>query len=260
MILNHNGVKLRVQAFGHRNNRPPVVLLNGFHISYEMWLFQIPHFAKNSFVVCYDQRGAGDSDKPMDESAYSFDNLTDELRFIVEELNLGTIIPIGFSVSCKAAVKYAVKYPNSVSKLVLTCGNPTLTRSSNQADLIAFIQNRYEEAMHSYMRRCFPEPDTDWQHDLLVTLALKSNPFVAVSILKNYYKDDIEPLLPRINVPTLIMHGDRDDIYPIERAYRFHELIPGSVIHVHKGKGHVPNLTDIESYNTIVEGFLLREE
>jgi len=55
------------------------------------------------------------------------------------------------------------------------------------------------------------------------------------------------------------LHGDKDDIYPIERAYRFHELIPGSVIHVHKGGGHVPNLTDIEAYNTIVEGFLLQE-
>ena len=114
--------------------------------------------------------------------------------------------------------------------------------------------------MRSIMRRCLPEPNTDWQHDLMATMALKSNPLVAVSILRNYYKDDVEPLLPRISVPTLIMHGDKDDIYPIERAYRFHELIPGSVLHVHKGKGHLPNLTDIEAYNTIVEGFLLREE
>jgi non-heme chloroperoxidase len=260
MILNYNGVKLRVQAFGHRNNRPPLVLLNGFHISYEMWLFQIPHFARNFFVVCYDQRGAGDSDKPTDESSYSFDNFTDELRFIVEELKLGTIIPIGFSVSCKTAVKYAVEYSNEVSKLILTCGNPTLTRSANQADLIAFIQNKYEEAMRSYMRRCFPEPNSEWQHDLLVSIALKSNPFVAVSILKNYYMDDIEPLLPKLSMPTLIMHGDKDEVYPIERAYRFHERIPSSVLHVHRGKGHIPNLTDIEAYNTIVEGFLLQEK
>jgi len=124
MILNHNGVKLRVQVFGQRNNRPPLVFLNGFHDSYELWLFQIPHFAKNFFVVCYDQRGAGDSDKPADEAAYSFDNFTDDLRFIVEELKLGTIIPVGFSVSCKTAVKYAVKYPNEVAKLVLTVATP----------------------------------------------------------------------------------------------------------------------------------------
>jgi pimeloyl-ACP methyl ester carboxylesterase len=166
---------------------------------------------------------------------------------------------MGFSVSCKTAVKYAAKYPDGVAKLVLTCGNPTLTRSANQADLIAFIQNKYEEAMRSYMRRCFPEPDSDWQHDLLVSIALKSNPFVAVSILKNYYMDDIEPLLSKINMPTLIMHGDKDDVYPIERAYRFQELIPNSVLHVHKDKGHLPNLTDIEVYNTTVEKFLLEE-
>jgi len=112
--------------------------------------------------------------------------------------------------------------------------------------------------MTTFMRRCFPEPNSDWQHDLLVSIALKSNPFVAVSILMNYYEDDIEPLLPKISVPTLIMHGDKDDVYPIERAYRFQELIPGSVLHVHKGKGHLPNLTDIEAYNTIVGGFLLQ--
>lgn len=258
MFLNNNGVKLRLQTFGQRNDRPPLVLLNGFHVSYEMWIFQIPYFAKNFFVVCYDQRGAGDSDKPSDEDAYSFDNFTDDLRFIVEELNLGTIIPVGFSVSCKTAVKYAVKYPKEVAKLVLTCGNPTITRSANQPELIAFIKNKYEEAMTTYMRRCFPEPNSDWQHDLLVSIALKSNPFVAVSILMNYYKDDIEPLLPKISVPTLIMHGDKDEVYPIERAYRFDELIPGSVLHVHKGKGHLPNLTDIEAYNTIVGHFLLQ--
>lgn len=111
--------------------------------------------------------------------------------------------------------------------------------------------------MRSYIRRCLPEPNTDWQHDLLVSIALKSNPLVAVSILINYYEDDIEPLLHRVSLPTLIVHGDKNDVYPIERAYRFHELIPRSVFHMHKGKGHLPNLTDIEVYNTIVEGFLL---
>jgi pimeloyl-ACP methyl ester carboxylesterase len=260
MFLNHNGVKLRVQVFGQRNNRPPLVFLNRFHLSYELGLLKIPHFAKNFFIVCYDQRGAGDSDKPIDESAYSFDNFTADLRFIVEELRLGTVILMGFAVACKTAVKYAVKYPSEVSKLVLTCGNPSLIRSVNQADLLGSIQNNYEDTMRSFMRRALSEPNTEWQHDLLVTLALKSNPFVAVSILKNYYKDDIEPLLSKIIMPTLIMHGDKDNIYPIERAYRFHELITTSVLHVHKGKGHVPNLTDIEAYNTIVEGFLLQEK
>lgn len=259
MILNHNGVKLYVQLFGQRNNRPPLVLLNGFHFSYEMWLFQIPHFIKNFFVVCYDQRGAGDSDKPNDEAAYSFDNFTADLRFIVQELRLGTIIPLGFASSCKTAVKYAVKYPNEVAKLVLTCGNPTLIRSTHHAELIAFVQSDYEVAMRSYIRRYLPELNTDWQYDLLVTLALKSNPLVAVSVLKNYYEEDIESLSPEISVPTLILHGDKNYIYPVERAYRFHQLIPGSLLHVHKDKGHLPNLTDIEAYNTIVEGFLLRE-
>lgn len=110
-------------------------------------------------------------------------------------------------------------------------------RSANQADSIVFIQNKYEEAMRSYMRRCFPEPNSDWHHDLLVAIALESNPHIAVSILKNYYLDDIEPLLLKIGIPTLIMHGGKDDVYPIERAYRFHEMIPSSVLHVHKGKG-----------------------
>ncbi len=210
MILNHNGVRLRVQVFGQRNNRPPLVLLNGFQVSYEMWLFQIPHFAKNFFVVCYDQRGAGDSGKPSDEAVYSFDNFTDDLRFIVEELKLGTINLMGFAVSCKTAIKYTAKYPKEVAKLVLTSGNPTLIRSAYQAELIAFVQSNYEEAMRSYMRRYFPEPNTDWQHDLLVSIALKSNPHVAVSILKNYYEDDMGSLLPKISVPTLILHGDKN--------------------------------------------------
>jgi pimeloyl-ACP methyl ester carboxylesterase len=98
MMITRNGVRLRVQTFGQRNNRPPLVFLNPFHLSYELGIFKIPHFAKNFFVVCYDQRGAGDSDKPTDEAAYSFDNFTSDLRFIVEALKLGTLILMGFAV------------------------------------------------------------------------------------------------------------------------------------------------------------------
>nr|HVY54512.1 alpha/beta hydrolase [Thermodesulfobacteriota bacterium] len=175
-------------------------------------------------------------------------------------LELDTIIPVCYSIPCKVGVKYFNKYPDQVAKLVLAAGNPTLTRSVNQADLISFIENDYENAMDYYMKRCFSdsEGNTDWQLDLMMTVALKSNSFVATSILKNYYKDDIEPLLPRIDIPTLIIHGDKDVVYPVERAYRFKELVPGSILHVHKDKGHLPHLTDTVNFNTTVEEFLLK--
>ncbi|MER3446257.1 MAG: hypothetical protein C4291_05170 [Candidatus Dadabacteria bacterium] len=75
----------------------------------------MPHFAKNFFVVCNDQRETGDSDKPTDEADYSFDNFTADLRFIVEELKLDNVILMGFAVACKTAVKYTVKYPDGVT-------------------------------------------------------------------------------------------------------------------------------------------------
>src|SRR4051794_21141098 len=83
----------------------PIVLIHGWPLSMEMWEYQLSDLVESGHrVIKYDRRGFGKSSKPWD--GYDYDSLADDLKAILDELNLENVTLVGFSMGGGEAVRY----------------------------------------------------------------------------------------------------------------------------------------------------------
>lgn len=95
----------------------PLVLLHGFPETWYEWRGLLPTLAQHFTVIAPDLRGAGDSDAPAD--GYDAITLANDIRGLVEALELGSIHLVGHDVGLQVAYAYAAIYPQGVSRLAL---------------------------------------------------------------------------------------------------------------------------------------------
>lgn len=109
-------VQLYVKDYGQGK---PVILIHGWPLSNEMWEYQINALIANNFrVITYDRRGFGKSSQPWD--GYDYDTLTDDLKAIIEHLDLSDAALVGFSMGGGEVVRYFSRHGGKgISKAVL---------------------------------------------------------------------------------------------------------------------------------------------
>src|SRR5688572_27032261 len=97
----------------------PVVLIHGWPLDNQMWEFQIPALVQSGHrVIAYDRRGFGKSSKPWD--GYEYDTLSEDLKLLIEQLDLHEVTLIGFSMGGGEVVRYISRYGSDrVSRIVL---------------------------------------------------------------------------------------------------------------------------------------------
>jgi pimeloyl-ACP methyl ester carboxylesterase/predicted amidohydrolase len=261
MILEKNGVKLAYYVYGE--GEPTLVFVTPWVATAEMWQPQVDHFSRSFKVVTVDLRGAGESDKPKDN--YTSDLYADDLNSVIEEIRDKHIVVVGESMGTNVAIKYVTKYPGKALKLVLVGGTPKMVSTSDYSNgyppevvqkLLDIFQKSYSVGLKTFIKMMFPEPGTHYQRELAIRLCQKTTQEIAVNSLSNYLKEDLRPLLGRISIPTLILHGENDMAVTLSGAKYMHKNIPGSKMYVFKGIGHFPCTTAAEKFNRIVEEFV----
>jgi pimeloyl-ACP methyl ester carboxylesterase len=265
MILDRNGVKLAYYVYGE--GEPTLVFVVAFVGTAEFWLPQVRYFSQNYKVVTIDMRGAGESDKPAGD--YTFDLYADDLNSIIEELHEKNFVLICESCGVFIATKYITKYPGKVSKLIVVGGTPKLVATDEfphgyslevARGLLTRFQKSYSWGLTAVLKAIFPEPGTDYVKEWGFRLSQKTTKEIIANVLSNFLKEDIRPLLGRIDIPTLIIHGENDKMCPLVGARYMHEKIPRSEMYVFKDKGHAPSITAADKFNRILKEFVMTGE
>jgi len=261
MILEKNGVKLAYYVYGE--GKPTLVFVVVWIACGSSWQPQVIYFSENFKMVTIDMRGAGESDKPTDN--YTLDLYVDDLNSIIEELQEKNFVLVGESMGASVAIKYVTKYPGKVSKLVLIGGNPKYIASDDFLHgislegahaFLTLFQESYSRGTRAFTELIFPEPGTEYLKELRFKESQKTTKEIAINSLSNFFKEDLRPLLGKINIPTLILHGENDVAAPMEAGKYMHEEIPGSKMYIFKGKGHWPSITAADKFNKILEEFI----
>ena len=96
----------------------PVILIHGWPSSSQMWEYQIDDLVNSGHrVIAYDRRGFGKSSQPWD--GYDYNTLTDDLKALIDQLQLKDITLVGFSMGGGEVVRYFSRYKGEgVSKVV----------------------------------------------------------------------------------------------------------------------------------------------
>ncbi|MBD2247866.1 alpha/beta hydrolase [Nostoc sp. FACHB-888] len=250
----------------------PIVLIHGFPLSGHSWEKQVAVLLDKGYrVITYDRRGFGNSSQPS--LGYDYDTFADDLNTLIAKLDLHNTVLVGFSMGSGEVTRYLGKYGSErVSKAVLMAPVPPFLLKTDDnpegVDRSVFdgIMKSIVEDRPAYLSAFFKdfynvdvllggrisEDAIQMSWNVAAGASAKGTLDCVPSWLTDF-RDD----LPRIDVPTLIIHGDGDRILPFEStAKRLPQLIKGSRLVVIPGGPHAINWTHADQVNPVLLDFL----
>ena len=252
----------------------PVVLIHGYPLSSSSWEKQIPVLLANGYrVIAYDRRGFGKSSQPT--TGYDYDTFAEDLRKLVTHLKLRDFTLVGFSMGGGEVARYIGKYGSKdVSKAVIIGGIPPylLKRDDNPegvdgavfegiqkavaADRYAFFteffKNFYNTDVHLGKRVSEQAVQASWN-----TAAI-SSATASLACVPTWY-EDFRNDVAKIDIPTLVIHGDADRIVPFSAAgQRTAKLINAAELVVIKDGPHNIAWTHADEVNAELVKFLAK--
>ncbi|MFL0810273.1 MAG: alpha/beta hydrolase [Agarilytica sp.] len=267
MPLAQNGtVKIYYQTFGQGE---PVVMLIGLGGSGEAWALQYMALQSEFHCITIDNRGAGQSDKP--DEAYSITLFAQDLAAVLNEAGIESAHIMGASMGGLIAQEFFHLYPQRVRSLILTCtgvgaGDPEFVWPTPHV-LEVLGEGPPEDNDPSKMERYFSIfYDSSYMKNTpgLVSTIIEKR---ASSRQQPTYANQRQleacathvpnsPRLANIDVPTLIVHGEHDQIWPLENAYYLKRHIPGAKLEIIENAAHMLFTEQTEVFNQRVMAFL----
>jgi len=250
----------------------PIVLIHGYPLSGASWEKQVPVLlGAGHRVITYDRRGFGKSSQPT--TGYNYDTFAEDLHKLVMQLELRDFALVGFSMGGGEVARYFGKYGSKdVSKAVIISGVPPflLKTPDNPEGVDASVFEGIQKAVVVDRYAFFTEFFKNFYNtDLLLgkrvseqavqsswNLAAGASATASLACVPTWH-EDFRQDLNRIDVPTLVIHGDADRILPITASgLRTAKLIKGARLSVVKGGPHCITWTHAEQVNRELLDFL----
>ena len=250
----------------------PVVLIHGYPLSGASWEKQVPALLNAGHrVITYDRRGFGKSSQPT--TGYNYDTFAEDLRKVILHLELRDFALVGFSMGGGEVARYFGKYgPKDVSKAVIISGVPPflLKTPDNPEGVDASVFDGIIKAVTTDRYAFFTEFFKNFYNtDALLNkrvseqavqaswnLAAGASATASVACVPTWHEDfrkDVE----KIDVSTLVIHGDADRILPIAASgARTAKLIKGARLSVIKDGPHCITWTHADEVNAELLNFL----
>lgn len=269
-ITTRDGVTLFYRDWGAG---APVILTHGWPQSGESWEVQALHLALNGFrVLTPDRRGHGRSGESW--TGNDLDHDADDLADLIAALDLEDVALVGFSAGGGAVARYVGRHGTgriarlglvaAITPLMLkTAANPLGTpRSVFDALRAASLSDRAQlyRDLASGPFFGFNRPGATVSHgaiDAFCRQALQASPKAALDGIRAFSETDLTPDLRRFDRPTLIIHGDDDQIVPIDAAGRAAaRLVPRAEFRVYECAPHGLPFTHQAMLNADLLAFL----
>jgi len=250
----------------------PVVLIHGYPLSGASWEKQVAALlAAGHRIITYDRRGFGKSSQPV--TGYNYDTFAEDLHQLVTHLKLRDFTLVGFSMGGGEVARYLGKHGSkSVSKAVIISGVPPflLKTPDNPEGVDSSVFEGIQQAVAADRYAFFTEFFKNFYNtDLLLgkrvseqavqaswNIAAGASATASLACVPTWY-EDFRQDLARIDVPTLVIHGDADRILPITASgLRTAKLIKGARLAVVKDGPHCITWTHAAEVNAELVNFL----
>ena len=245
----------------------PLLLIMGYGMPGDAWLGSLPYL-QGFRAIYYDNRGTGQSSKPA--GPYTIVQMADDGAGLLDRLGIERAHVYGVSMGGMIAQELVLRHPHKVRSLVLGCTlcggeHATFGEQAVLDELFAVIEGMGRMAPDTWVDRQLPLIfPPEWIaanpgiRDLL-RLAAKMMPMTppetAHQAMAGMFGWTTYDRLPQIEAPTLVVHGDKDVLIPIENAHVLAERIPGARLHVVKGAGHGYPAQDPEGVHKVITDF-----
>lgn len=232
----------------------PIVFSHGWPLSADAWEDQMMFLASHGYrCIAHDRRGHGRSSQPWD--GYDMDTFADDLLALVESLDLNQVIHVGHSMGGGEVTRYVGRHgTRRIAKMVLISAVPPLMlkTANNPGGLPMDIFNQIRTGIHTDRSQYFKDlsgpfyganrsgakvsqglRETFWLQGVQASLK------AVYGCVKAFSETDFTEDLKKFDVPTLIIHGDDDQIVPIDDAAKLSvKLIKNAQLTIYPGGSH----------------------
>ena len=235
----------------------PIVFIHGVGLTYEIWQPQLDFFTNYS-TLAYDILGHGKSS--LKKQNISFDDFSDQLIKLINELNFQKIHLVGFSIGSLIARNFATKFNDRLQSLVLL--GSIYKRTEQQQKIVneRFNQAKKELKLSKLaLKRWFTDkylennPDT---YDKISSILSSNNManFIKVYELFVNHKNDED--FEKITVNTLITTGENDIGSTIEMSQELNKIIKNSQLKIIKNGKHLCGIECADDVNLTIKNFI----
>lgn len=250
-ITTRDGTKIFYKDWG---TGQPIVFSHGWPLSADAWDNQMLFFLRQGYrVIAHDRRGHGRSTQTWENN--TMDQFADDLAAVMEHLELNNAILVGHSTGGGEVARYIGRHGTKrLAKVVLLGAVPPLmlkTENNPEGSPIETfdaIRKGTAENRSQYFRDItlpfygYNQPGADASpgiQDSFWLQGMMGGVAAQYDCIKQFSETDFSEDLKRFDIPTLIMHGEDDQIVPIgASAKEAIKLMPHAELKIYPGLGH----------------------
>jgi non-heme chloroperoxidase len=268
-----NGSDIEIYYEDHGAGQP-VVLIHGYPLNGHSWEKQERALLAAGYrVIAYDRRGFGQSTQPV--IGYDYDTFAADLKTLLEHLDLRDVVLVGFSMGTGEVTRYLGSYGSGrVAKAVLMGAIPPFLLQTDDnpdgvpgsvfdgikaavlADRPAYFKDFLDNFYNVDVLGGTRISEQAWQNSFIVAVGASA---YAAHACVNTWLTDFRADLPKIDVPTLLIHGNADRILPYQAtAARLPRLIANLTVVTVEGGPHNIAWTHPDEVNSALLDFLAK--
>lgn len=242
-----------------------ILFIHGWPLNSTMWWSQINGLEHAARLIAPDLRGFGQSGTTSE--AHDIGRYADDLQELLQALgHREPVVLCGMSMGGYIAFEFYRRYPEMVRGLILTATRAQpddADGKQNRNEAIKRVRQYGVNSITSTLPRKLLAPNNMQRNSPLMTSLremLGSNSVDGVANALGAMRDRVDnrPILPYINVPTLVIHGDQDKLVPVREAITMSDQIRNAEMVILPDAGHLVNMEQPQMWNESAERFLAR--
>ena len=265
-----DGVEIYFKDWG---SGKPVLFSHGWPLDADMWDYQMHHLASHGYrAIAFDRRGFGRSDQPW--NGYDYDTFADDIKELIEHLDLRDVTLVGFSMGGGDVSRYLARHGSArVAKLALLGAVTPLF--GQKPDFPQGVDQGVFDGIRAGLLKDRAQFLADFAPIFYGThqgqevsagvftqtlnIALLASLKGTLDCVTAFSATDFRPDMAKIDVPTLVIHGDADQVVPFATTGKLAaEAIRGAELKVYAGAPHGFAVTHAEQLNRDLLAFVAR--
>ena len=248
-------------VFNKKEQSIPIVFIHGVGLTYEIWQPQLDFF-KDYSNLSYDILGHGKSS--LTKQNISFDDFSEQLVDLIDELKIEKIHLVGFSIGSLIARNFATKYSKRLQSLILL--GSIYKRSEQQQKIVneRFNQAKKElKLSRQELKRWFTDkylennPNT---YEKISSILSENNMANFLKVYELFVRHKNDENFEKIQTKTLVMTGEHDIGSTIEMSQQLSNIIKGSELKIIKDGKHLCGIECADEVNLAIKNFVNKNE
>lgn len=244
----------------------PILFMAGWGFNSDAWCNAMLALSEKGYrCIAFDRRGHGNSSDPGE--GYDYDTLADDLKGVIETLQLEDVLMVGSSMGCGEITRYLSRHGSQRVKHAAFVGTatPLIRKSPDNPNgwdnaILEQISNDIASSLPVWLEKNIdpfftsetPQSIKDWAVRVILHGSLQAH----VTCLATMTEADFRKELANFEIPLLIVHGDKDMSHSLDSSgQKTAELVPNSQLKVYEGAPNGLFLTHTEQLVNDIDTF-----